>query len=114
MIVLDANILLYAWDASASLHHSARTWVEFTLSSGELVGIPWQTAGAFLRVTTNARLPGDRLSIQEAVEILDGWVDHPNVVMLGPGMHHWRSLRTALLAGSRFGVQNLPTLALQK
>ncbi|MDZ4799722.1 MAG: TA system VapC family ribonuclease toxin [Bryobacteraceae bacterium] len=103
MIVLDANILLCAWDASASLHEAARNWVELTFSGGELIGIPWQTAGAFLRVTTNARLPGDRLSIQEAVEILDGWVGHPNILMLGPGVNHWRSLRPALLTGQAAG-----------
>ena len=82
MIVLAANILLYAWDSTAPLHHAAHTWLEGTLSGTDPLGIPWQTAGAFLRITTNVRLPGDRMTIQEAVEIIDGWVDHPSVMML--------------------------------
>ena len=78
-------------------------WLEGTLSGTDPLGIPWQTAGAFLRITTNVRLPGDRMTIQEAVEIIDGWVDHPNVMMLGPGINHWRTLRTTLRDGQASG-----------
>ena len=35
--------------------------------------IPWQSAAAFLCITTNSRLPGDRYSIEQAVAIVDAW-----------------------------------------
>ena len=66
MIVLDANILIYAYDSGSSQHTKARAWVEQTFSGLESVGLPWQTVSAFLRVMTNTRLPGTRLSLEQA------------------------------------------------
>jgi len=37
VIVLDANILLYAYDASSELHGKARAWIEMIFSSGVLI-----------------------------------------------------------------------------
>jgi predicted nucleic acid-binding protein len=62
MIVLDANILLHAYDTTSTHHVQARSWIEQILSSGAAVGIPGQTAAAFLRVVTNPRLPGERFT----------------------------------------------------
>ena len=45
MIVLDANLLLYAYDASSAIHAQARAWIESVLSDGTPVGLPWQTVG---------------------------------------------------------------------
>jgi len=101
--VLDANILLYAWDSTANLHRTARKWVELTFSSPTPVGIPWQTAGAFLRITTNARLPGKRFSIEEAAGIVDGWFEQPNVRLIAQGESHWQILRSMLLDGQARG-----------
>ena len=70
MIVLDVNILLYAYDESASLHAKARRWLERTLSGEEPVGLPWQTAAAFLRIVTNPRLQGERLTLEAAARIV--------------------------------------------
>ena len=66
MIVLDANILLYAYDSRTPLHQQVKSWLERSFSSGGLIGLPWQTIGAFLRIATNTKLPGDRYSSAEA------------------------------------------------
>ena len=103
MIILDANILLYAYDA-ASLHHvKAREWLERTLSSGTPVGLPWQTVAAFLRIATNPRLPGDRFTAEEAVRIVDSWSELPNVYLLAPGERHWPVLRQMIAGGQARG-----------
>ena len=68
MIALDANILLYAYDSSSSQHRKARSWVERTFSNGTLIGLPWQTVTAFLRIITNPSLPGERFTREEAVQ----------------------------------------------
>jgi toxin-antitoxin system PIN domain toxin len=103
VIVLDANILLYAWDSTAKLHAQARAWIESSFSSGSHVGIPWQSAGAFLRIVTNTRFPGDRYTIEEAVAIVETWCEQPNVHLLVPGDRHWDSLRRTLLEGQCSG-----------
>lgn len=99
MIVLDANILLYAYDETAELWHTARQWVSATLSGEDPVGLPWQTVGAFLRISTHPSLRGSRFTMKEAVEIVDSWLEEPNVRILTPGNRHWAILKELLVAG---------------
>lgn len=47
MIILDINILLYAYDSTSSHHTKARKWLEDTFSGETLVGISWQTVVLF-------------------------------------------------------------------
>jgi hypothetical protein len=103
LIVVDANILLYAYDSTSSFHREALAWVERVFSSSEPVGLPWSTVGAFLRVTTNSRLRGERLTAKEAIEIVDGWFEQPNIRLLAPGDNHWPALRRMLLEGQASG-----------
>lgn len=99
MIVLDANILLYAYDSNSSLHVLARSFVEQVFSEGEPLGLPWQTVAAFLRVVTNPKLRGDRFTVEEATAIVDQWLAQPNVRLLVPGDRHWSILRPTMLDG---------------
>jgi hypothetical protein len=71
MIVLDANLLLYAYDSRSEKHEQARKWVEQVFSGGELVGLPWQTVAAFIRITTNPRIPGERFTLEEVGLVVD-------------------------------------------
>ena len=103
MIVLDANILLYAYDTTSPQHARARRWVERVLSSGTPVGLPWQTAATFLRIVTNPRLPGERFTLEEAARVVDRWVEQPNVRLLGPGDDHWPVLRQMMIDGQARG-----------
>jgi len=103
VIVLDANILLYAYDSSSAKHARARAWVERVFSEGTLVGIPWQTVSAFLRVVTNTNLPGQRFTTEEAAQVVDQWLEQPNVRFLGPGDEHWSVLRRMLIEGQARG-----------
>ena len=103
MTILDANILLYAYDSTSSRHAEARGWLERLLSGGSAVGLPWQSIGAFLRVVTNQTLPGERLSLEEAAEIVESWLAQPNVRTLAPGEHHWPLLRQMIVEGQACG-----------
>lgn len=99
MIVLDANILLYAYDADSDKHAKARAWVEDVFSDGSPVGLPWQTVSAFMRIVTNPRLTGKRFTSAEAVEIVNQWANQPNIRLLSPGDNHWSFLRQMMLDG---------------
>jgi len=103
VIVLDANILLYAYDSASSHHAKARAWVESAFSGVEPVGLPWQTISAFLRIMTNPRLPGVRFSLSEAVQIVDRWLEQTNVRLLAPGDDHWQLFRQTALEGQAPG-----------
>ncbi len=103
MIVIDANILLYAYDADSDKHAKARAWVEEVFSGASPVGLPWQTVSAFMRIVTNPRLTGKRFTPAEVVEIVDEWVNQPNVRLLGPGDDHWNFLRQMMVDGQARG-----------
>ena len=104
MIILDANILLYAYDSGSLLHVQARCWVESVFSSGDALGLPWQTIAAFLRVVTNPKLRGDRFTVEEAAAFVDQWIAQPNVRLLAPGDRHWSILRPAMVDGQVRGL----------
>jgi uncharacterized protein len=103
LIVLDANILLYAYDSASSHHKQAREWVEQTFSHSPSIGIPWQIIAAFLRIATNPRLPGDRFSFEEAAEVVEQWLAQPNIRTLSPGDEHWTILRRMAIEGQARG-----------
>ncbi len=103
MIVLDANLLLHAYDTESPHHSKARAWLETTLSAPELVGLPWQTISAFLRIMTNPRLPGERFTAAEAVQVVDRWLEQPNVRLLAPGDDHWTVFRSMIIEGQAPG-----------
>jgi toxin-antitoxin system PIN domain toxin len=102
VIVVDANLLLYAYDPGSPQHETARRWIEQAFSGRELVGIPWQTVGAFLRIITNSKL-GRRVTLDRAVEVVDRWLEQPNVRLLTPGERHWVVFRQMLMEGQARG-----------
>jgi uncharacterized protein len=99
VIVLDANILLYAYDADSDKHAKARAWVEEVFSGASPVGLPWQTLLAFMRIVTNPRLTGKRFTTVEVADLVDQWVKQPNVRLLGPEDNHWSFLRQMIVDG---------------
>ena len=102
-MVLDANVLLYAYDVNSEKHTKARVWVEQVLSDGTPIGLPWQTVSAFIRVVTNPRLPGKRFTPEEAAQIVDQWLGQPNVRLLAPGDQHWVTFRQMMIDGQARG-----------
>ncbi|HET7205812.1 MAG TPA: type II toxin-antitoxin system VapC family toxin [Terriglobales bacterium] len=104
MIVLDANILLYAYDTGSQHHLKARAWVESIFTEPEPVGLPWQVISAFLRIMTHPRLPGQRFTVEEAIGITTLWVDQPNVRTLAPTERHWGLFRHMIVEGQAAGA----------
>ncbi len=99
MIVPDANLLIYAYDEMAVQHRGARIWLGKILSEQELVGVPWQTVSAFIRITTNYRLTGDRFSTERAIGIVQQWMNRRHVRLLSPSERHWSIFQRMLIDG---------------
>jgi predicted nucleic acid-binding protein len=56
VILIDANLLLYAYQPSAAQHERSRRWLENALSGSDLVRFAWITLWAFVRIATNPRV----------------------------------------------------------
>jgi toxin-antitoxin system PIN domain toxin len=104
MIVVDVNLLLYAYHSRSPYHSKAQAWIERVFSEPNPIGLPWQTVSAFLRISTNKKLVGNWYSIEEAAHVVDEWVARPNVRMLSPGDDHWRLFRRMVVEGQASSV----------
>ena len=58
MIAIDANLLLFAYNAEAREHERARAWLETTFSSVPLVGLPLVSVLAFVPRRPLQNVPG--------------------------------------------------------
>ena len=76
-MILDANVLLYARNASDPRHRAARDWLERALNGDTRVGLPWSTLGAFLRIATNPRAFSDPLAPEAAFAQVESWLEAP-------------------------------------
>jgi toxin-antitoxin system PIN domain toxin len=91
--MLDANVLLYAYNADAPQQRAAARWLAQLLDSSEPVALPWLTIWAFLRIGTNARLWVSPLSPHQAFAIIDEWIAQPGVAIVQPGPRHAEILK---------------------
>lgn len=96
MILVDANLLIYAIDQESVHHAKAHAWVEQILSDTTPVGIAWIVVLAFLRITTLKRLTRNALSPESAIAYVDSWLAIPHVSLVLPGEQHWAILRNLL------------------
>jgi toxin-antitoxin system PIN domain toxin len=96
MILVDANLLIYAVNQDLPQHPIARDWWESTLSSGESAGLPWVVILAFIRICTNGRVFAKPLSPEFAISYIDEWLDLPTVTTVAPGKNHWNVLRNLM------------------
>lgn len=67
MIVVDANLLIYAASSTFVQHRTAKDWLDRQLSGTVRVGVPWASILAFLRVMTSPRI------LQYPMSMLDAW-----------------------------------------
>jgi len=56
VILVDANVLIYAHVSSVAQHNGARDWLDQELNGPAPVGLPWASLLAFLRLVTNPRV----------------------------------------------------------
>ena len=88
MTIIDANQLLYAYNADAPQQKASALWLQELLESGEIIGLPWVTMWAFIRISTNSRIWANPKSARDAFVITGEWLRQPGVVPLHPGPRH--------------------------
>jgi toxin-antitoxin system PIN domain toxin len=93
VILVDVNILLYAYNAESEQHAKSRAWLEAVLSGPDLVCFAWLTLWAFLRIATSPRVFDRPLSTPEAEAAISSWLAQPAAGILEPGERHWDILR---------------------
>ena len=54
-MLVDANILVYAFNEDSPFHQPSVRWLTDLLESGRRVGLPARSLTAFVRIVSNAR-----------------------------------------------------------
>jgi len=103
VILVDANLLLYAYDATSAHHAAARAWWEDRLSETAPVRLAWATVHAFLRIGTHPRLLRTPFTIAEAAARVDEWLARPMVDLVHPTDRHWPLFQQMLTKGQAGG-----------
>jgi uncharacterized protein len=103
MILIDANLLLYAYHPQSNQHEASRAWLENIFSGSELVRFAWLTIWAFLRISTNPRAFERPLATTEAEAAVASWLSQPQVGILEPGERHWDILQELMRNGQTVG-----------
>jgi uncharacterized protein len=88
MIVVDANLLLYAANHAAPEHEPARTWLDGRLNGSVGVGFPWPSLLAFVRLTTNPMVVRHPVTPAAAWRQVDEWLACEPATVPLPGEAH--------------------------
>jgi toxin-antitoxin system PIN domain toxin len=97
---VDANLLLYAEDSLSEHHETARNWWDTQLSGSEAVALCWPVLTAFIRIGTNVRLHKRPLTLKEAIERVQSWIDQPCVRIIQASEQHWELFQKMLRVGN--------------
>lgn len=88
MILVDANILVYAHVRSFAQHERAREWLDRKLNGVSPVGLPWESLLAFLRLVTNPRVFENPEPIGDAWHQVIEWLHGETVWIPQPTARH--------------------------
>lgn len=117
MILVDANILLYAKIKEYPQHKKALAWLDEQLNGAPRVGLPWQSLFAFLRISTNPRLFPSPLAMREAWAQVEEWLRVPTVWNPVPTERHAAIFRDIIhstsISANLIPDAHLATLAIE-
>ncbi len=117
MILIDANILLYAEDSLSPFHKQARSWWDAQLSGTDPVCLCWMVISAFIRIGTNPRVFANPLSTDAAVKRVKSWLKQPCLRIIQPTQRHWevfqQMLSSTQATGNLVSDAHLAALAIE-
>jgi hypothetical protein len=67
VILVDANLLVFAHVASLPQHAAAQVWLDGPLNGPTRVGLPWPSLLGFVRLVSNPRV------FQRAEPVAEAW-----------------------------------------
>lgn len=97
MVIVDSNVLLYAYSPESPHYESSRRWLTSAFAGTEQIGFAWVVVLSFLRMITSPLIFEPSLSMTEAASFVTEWLSHENAVLLTPSRRHWQIMHDLLL-----------------
>jgi toxin-antitoxin system PIN domain toxin len=102
VILVDANLLVYAYVSNLPQHQPALTWLDGRLNGAAPVGLPWPSLLAFIRLVSNPRVFERPRSVATAWKQVEDWLNCSPVWVPQPTERHREILGSLLTTqGSR-------------
>ena len=117
MVLIDVNVLVYAYRPDATNHLLYLRWLEGVVDSDHPYGMADMVLAGFLRVVTSPRIFRPPSSLEAALPFANKIRSEPNCVSVAPGPRHWeifsRLCRTAAAKGNLVPDAYLAALAIE-
>lgn len=117
MIIPDANLLLYAVNSASDQHAVALKALRGSFDDARGVAFAWVALLAFLRLSTRSGIFPRPLSADDALQVVERWLGHPQGQVVHPGERHGQILgcllRSAGTAGNLTTDAHLAALAIE-
>lgn len=89
MVLLDVNVLIYAFRRDLPQHPVCRAWIDEVIRSDARFSLSPLTFAAVVRITTNPRIFIVPSGIEEAFGFCDDLLGQPHRRVVEPGERHW-------------------------
>lgn len=89
MILLDVNVLIYAFRADSERHEEFRDWLLETVSGDAAFGLSEQVLASVVRITTHPKIYAKPSKTFEAFSFCDKLRELPNCALIYPKARHW-------------------------
>jgi uncharacterized protein len=90
MLMPDVNVLIYAHRADAPFHAAYHRWWNGVVNANRPFALSTQVAIGFVRIVTQAKMPGGPSPLVGALAFIDDIIARPNCRLIGPDPQHWQ------------------------
>jgi len=111
VILVDTNLLVYAYVNEVPQHEAALEWLDRQLNEVSKVGLPWAALLAFVRLVSNPRIFKNPVSLLVAWQQVTTWLSAPSVWIPAPTARHATILGT-LLSTKELKANDVPDVHL--
>jgi uncharacterized protein len=107
VILVDANLLVYAYVRDLPQHKAALEWLDRQLNEVPKVGLPWASLLAFVRLVSNPRIFKRPVSLSVAWQQVETWLSAPSAWIPGTTSRH-AAILGALLSTEGLKANDVP------
>jgi toxin-antitoxin system PIN domain toxin len=111
VILLDINLLVYAYARTMPEHAAALEWLESELKSRRQIAVPWETSIGFVRLMSNTRIFPQAPGVEAAWEQVKRLLAEPNVWIPTPTPQH-AQLVSELIRTEELSTKDVPDIHL--
>lgn len=89
MVLLDVNVLVYAFRPDAPDHEAYVAWLEAVVNNPTAFGLSNLVCSGFIRITTHPKIFKPPTPLEDALEFIEDLRAQPNCVIVQPKERHW-------------------------